>query len=80
MPSLSKSQQRLFGQAYAYKVGRLKSRDLNPDYRDQIKKIAKSMSLKSLKKYASTKHDSLPERVSERRILSFESFIKYMIS
>lgn len=32
MPSVSKSQQRLMGQAYAYKTGELKSKDLNPEY------------------------------------------------
>ena len=40
MPSKSKKQQRLMGQAYAYKTGKIKSKDLNPKYADQIKKLA----------------------------------------
>lgn len=76
MPSVSKSQQRLMGQAYAYKTGQLKSKDLNPEYRKQIKDISKSMSKKDLKDYASTKHKKLPEEVSENKIFSFNEFLK----
>jgi len=53
--SLSKSQQRLMGMVYAYKKGRMK------DASDEVKKIAKGMSLKDAKKFASTKHKGLPE-------------------
>jgi hypothetical protein len=74
MPSVSKSQQRLMGQAYAYKKGDLKSKDLNPEYVDDIKDLSKSMTLKKLKQYASTKHDKLPEKVKESRIMNFQSF------
>jgi hypothetical protein len=74
MPSVSKSQQRLMGQAYAYKKGDLKSKDLNPEYADDIKDLSKSMTLKKLKQYASTKHDKLPEKVKESRIMDFQSF------
>lgn len=73
MPSVSKSQQRLMGQAYAYKKGDLKAKDLNPKYADDIKKLSKSMSKKKLKDFASTKHDNLPNKVEER-ILDFKSF------
>lgn len=61
MPALSKSQQRLMGQAYALKKGDIKFSDLNPDYRDQIKDLADSMTLKQLKDYAETSHKELPE-------------------
>lgn len=74
MTSVSKSQQRLMGQAYAYKKGDLKSKDLNPEYADDIKDLSKSMTLKKLKQYASTKHDKLPEKVKESRIMNFQSF------
>lgn len=74
MPSVSKSQQRLMGQAYAYKKGDLKSKDLNTEYADDIKDLSKSMTLKKLKQYASTKHDKLPEKVKESRIMNFQSF------
>ena len=36
MPSTSKTQQRLMGQAYAVKKGDIKPKDLDPKYRDQI--------------------------------------------
>ena len=53
--SLSKSQQKLMGMVYAYKKGDMK------DASDEVKKIAKGMSLKGAKKFASTKHKGLPE-------------------
>lgn len=61
MPSTSKAQQRLMGQAYAYKKGELKSSEVSAE----IKELADSMTLKQLKDFASTKHDGLPERVPE---------------
>jgi len=73
MPSRSKTQQRLMGQAYAYKTGELKAKDLNPEYADEIKKLAKSMTEKQLKDFAKTKHKNLPEKVEEK-IKRFDSF------
>jgi len=61
MPSVSKSQQRLMGQAYAYKKGELKSSEVSAE----IKELADNMTLKQLKDFASTKHDGLPETVDE---------------
>ena len=74
MPSTSKSQQRLMGQAYALKSGSLRAKDLDPRYAAQIKKIAKSMSLGELKKFASTKHKNLPEKVDE--LQSFDMYVE----
>lgn len=78
MPSVSKSQQRLMGLAYAYAKGYKK--DASPE----VKKIAKSFlkkgkkrGLKNLKDFASTKHKGLVdkvEKVSENHILRFEEF------
>lgn len=65
MPAVSKSQQALFGQAYAIKIGELSSSDLDPKYKDEIVKLSKSMSERELKAYASTKHKKLPGRVDE---------------
>jgi hypothetical protein len=73
MPSKSKTQQRLMGQAYAYKTGELKAKDLNSEYADEIKKLAKSMTEKQLKDFAKTKHKNLPEKVEEK-IKRFDSF------
>ncbi len=72
MPAKSKSQQRLMGQAYAYKTGEIKAKDLNPKYADEIKKVAKSMTAKQLKDFAKTKHKKLPEKVDE--VLKFSQF------
>lgn len=75
MPARSKTQQRLMGQAYAYKTGELKSKDLNPEYADEIKKLAKSMTQKQLKDFASTKHKGIPEKVEESNVMKFSQFI-----
>lgn len=73
MPSKSKSQQMLMAQAYKYKIGEIKSKDLDPKYAEEIKKIAKSMTKKQLKDFASTKHINLPYKIEER-IKRFSSF------
>lgn len=81
MPSVSKSQQRLIGQAYAYKKGELKAKDLNPKYADEIKDLADSMTKKQLKDFAKTDHKGLPEKKkkkskkNESRIMDFQSFV-----
>ena len=55
--ALSKSQQRFMGMVYAYIKGEM------PNASDEVKKAAKGMSKKDAKKYASTKHAKLPEKV-----------------
>jgi hypothetical protein len=66
MPSVSKAQQAIMGQAWALRQGDLKMKDINPMWKDEIKKIAfgykdkggkfiAPMTDKELKKYASTK-------------------------
>ncbi len=75
MPSISKSQQRLMGQAYAYKKGELKDKDLNPKYADEIKKLSDSMTKKQLKDFAKTDHKGLPQKVKESKIMDFKSFV-----
>lgn len=65
MPAVSKSQQSLFGQAYAVRIGELSPSKLNPKYRDEIVRLSKSMTEKELKAYASTKHKKLPDHVDE---------------
>ena len=74
MPSVSRTQQRLMGQALAYKRGEIKAKDLNPEYADEIKKLAKSMTEKQLKDFAGTKHKNLPEKVKESNVMTFDSF------
>ena len=55
--SISKAQQRLFGQVYSYKKGKLK----NPS--KAVKDIAKGISKKDSKDFAATKHKGLPNKV-----------------
>jgi hypothetical protein len=70
MPSTSKSQQRLMGMVHAYKKGELKNAS------PTIKKIAKNMTKKSVKDFAQTEHDGLPEKVKkESRIYDFKKFV-----
>jgi len=61
MPSVSKSQQRLMGMAYALKKGELDPKDASAE----VQELADSMTLKQLKDFASTKHDGLPQYVEE---------------
>jgi len=72
--SKSKTQQRLMGQALGVK--RFKSsggkegvnpKDLNPEYKDEILKLSRQMSMKSLEDFASTEHKGLPENVREEK-------------
>lgn len=57
--STSQVQQKLMGMAYAYKKGDLE------DASDEVKDLAKGMTLKQLKDFAATKHDGLPYRKGE---------------
>lgn len=68
MPAVSTAQQRLMAQAYAIKIGSMKSSDLDPKYRKSIMNLADSMTKKELEKYASTKHKNLPHHVDEEVI------------
>lgn len=81
MPSVSKSQQRLMGMAYAvYKFEKsngkegLNPNDLGADLKDTIMDIVDSMKVKDLKKFAKTKHDKLPDKKNES-CLYFKDFI-----
>jgi len=65
MPSQSKSQQRLMGVAYAVKSGDMPLSDVDASYRDKVKELVDGMSLKDLKDFAETKHDDVPEEVTE---------------
>jgi hypothetical protein len=73
--SLSRTQQRLFGQAYGVKIWKkthgkkgINPTDINPKYKDEIMGLANSMSLAKLKEFAETKHKKLPEEVKEGAI------------
>jgi hypothetical protein len=49
----------------------MKISDIDPAYRDKVKSLSDGMTKKDLKKYASTKHDNLPETVDEAFIGPF---------
>jgi hypothetical protein len=57
----SKAQQQLMAMAYRYK----KDTKSMPDASEQVKKLAKSMTLKQLRDYAATKHKGLPKKVTK---------------
>ena len=59
MPSVSKAQQRFMGLVHAYKNGEVPASKVS----QAVKDAAKSMKKKSTKKFASTKHDDLPNKV-----------------
>ena len=60
MPAKSKQQQKFMGLVHAYKKGEVPASKVSK----AVKDAAKSMSGKSVKKYAKTKHDDLPKKVS----------------
>lgn len=59
MPSVSASQQRLFGMVYAYKQGKLNHAP------KLVKRLAEQMSDEDVEHFARTKHDGLPEKSSK---------------
>lgn len=71
--STSKAQQALMAQAYGVKSGAIDPNDINPKYRKEIMRLSKSMSLKQLKDYASTKTKKLPHHVDENEMEVDES-------
>lgn len=53
------------GVAYAVKSGDMQLSDVDVAYRDKVESLVDGMTKKDLKKYAETKHDGLPETVTE---------------
>jgi len=73
MPSTSKSQQRLMGMVHAYQKGELKTKGMDKDLLSKIKNMAKQMKPKSVKDFAETKHNKLPQKV-EKKMINFKYF------
>lgn len=80
MPAVSKSQQRLFGIAYAVSKFKetdgeegLDPNDLNSEYSEQIMKLVNSLDIEELKKFAKTK--DLP---NIKECLTFEIFCQFL--
>ncbi len=65
--AVSKSQQRLFGMAYAVKTGEIELESLPVSIRDKVKSIVKNMTKKQIDDYASTKLSGLPNKI-ERNV------------
>lgn len=53
------------GVAYAVKSGDMELSEVDSEYRDKVEDLVDGMTLKQLKKYASTKHDGLPDKVED---------------
>lgn len=64
MPAKSKSQRRLFGMALAYKRG-----ELEGEVSDEIKELSK-LPEKTLRDYAKTSEEDLPEKLPENMHLN----------
>lgn len=62
MPATTPGQQRLMAQAYVLKKGKIQAADIDPDYREQIRKLADDMTTQQLKDFASTKHSDMPKK------------------
>jgi len=74
MPSVSPEQQRLFGQAYAIKTGKLDPKDIDPKYRDQMVDLADSMSKKDLEDFAKTKYSEMKKE--SKLIPEYKDFLE----
>lgn len=61
--AVTQAQRRLMGMAYAYKKGDIDLKGI--EQADEVKRIAKDMSLEELKKFAETKEKGLPKKVKE---------------
>jgi len=57
----SENQQQFMGMVYAYKKGELDDSEVS----DEVKKAAEDISLDDAEDFASTKHDGVPEKVTE---------------
>ena len=73
MPAKSKQQQKFMGLVHAYKKGEVPASKVSK----AVKNAAKSMSNKSVKKYAKTKHDDLPKKVTEEKIKAENLVIEF---
>ena len=60
--STSKSQQRLFGMAYAVRTGKMKKSDVNKSVLDIVES---DMTDKEIEDFAKTKHEDLPQKANE---------------
>lgn len=77
MPSVSQTQQRLMGMAWAYSQGDLSLKDLPAQLKKKIKELANGMKKKDLSDFAHTPRKNLPEKITTivNEILK-EAFIK----
>ena len=69
MPAKSKAQQRFMGLVRAVQKGEVPKSKVSK----AIKKVAKSMKDKEVKKYASTKHKGLPKKVQSENIIEMKN-------
>ena len=74
MPSRSKQQQKFMGMAHALKKGEMKPSDASPE----LKKVAKSMSDKDVKDFASTSHKGLPKKVKQEILHKLKEYASKM--
>lgn len=74
MPAVSKKQQRFFGLVHAYQSGKLPASKASP----AVKRVAKTISNADAKKYASTPHKNITEKLKE--ILRSPKYIEETIN
>lgn len=74
MPAKSQQQQKIMGLALAYKRKEVPASKVS----QKVKDLAKSMTMKELEDYASTKRKGLPKKVEESRssLSTFEEFMR----
>jgi hypothetical protein len=75
MSEKSKGQERLMAQAYSYRTGKLKPSEMSPSNKEEILKLAKSMSVKALEKFSSIKKEGIHNEIEENESIN-ESALK----
>jgi hypothetical protein len=85
MPSITKPQQRLMGQALAvrkFKDSKGKEgknpKEIKSPWREEIVRLSKSMTKKSLEDFASTPHKDLKEDLTETEINTVPTIYPYL--
>lgn len=68
MESISKSQEKLMGMAYAYKKGKLEFKNIDHKYRESIIELSKRFSKDDFEEYMQKSSKDVPEKVIGQHI------------
>jgi len=67
MPAVSKAQRRLMGMAYCLKRGECRLADFPKSIRNEVRRLANSMTLQQLRDFAKTREKALPRKKRKKK-------------